>query len=176
VLGFAAADMENRMAMKLRYLLVLALLAAPATANAGLSCSASTSPVNFGSILQTETGTYDGIGTITVTCSGSQGAAIAACIDITAGDVNAANQRLISLGNTTIAMQLFQDSARSIPWGSAWGPLPAPLQRTGDGPMTATVYARLYSQSGSIAGLYSANYTVNTTIGTAGLGSCSTLH
>ncbi len=162
--------------MKHYCLLVLALIAAPAAAKAGLSCSASTSPVNFGSVLQTETGTYDGVGTITVTCSGSQGAPIAACIDIPPGDVNGANQRLISLGSATIAMQLFQDPARSIPWGSAWGALPSPLQRTGDGPMTATVYARLYTQSGAVQGLYSANYTINATIGTAGLESCNTLH
>jgi spore coat protein U-like protein len=172
----------------IRYcLLVLALAAVPSAANA-LSCLVSTGPVNFGAVLQTETQPINITGNISVSCSGSTaGTTIGACIDIAAGIPNGSNQRQIANGGAELGMQLFQDSARSIPWGSFWtGQTPIfTCVATGTGSCTMqgaqggamTVYGRLYPSGSQVAGGYLGNFPVTVSYGevTGGSPSCSTL-
>ena len=173
----------------IRYcLLILALTAAPLAANA-LICTVSTGPVNFGHVLQTDTQTIDITGNISVSCSGSTaGTTIGACVDIAAGIPNGSNQRQIANGGAQLGMQLFQDSARSVPWGSAWtGQTPiftctatgstgsCTMQGVQGGPMT--VYGRLYPSGSQVAGGYLGNFPVTVGYGevTGGSANCSTL-
>jgi spore coat protein U-like protein len=166
--------------MKWTCLLILALACAPTAANAQLVCSLSASPLSFGSLASSASGTYDARGTVAVTCTGAQGANIAACIGLAPGAANASGQRLLSApkGNAPLPMQIFQDPALSRPWGSAeLGQAPM-LQRTGDGPMYATVYARLYvPHAKALPGAYMANIPVTLRYGAVlgGFADCGTL-
>ena len=71
--------------MKQLIFALLALLGAPSAAEAQLACALTATPVQFDSISGTSAGTFDARGAITVTCTGSQGANIAACIEIGQG-------------------------------------------------------------------------------------------
>ncbi len=164
--------------MKRICLVFLALAGAPGMAQAQLACALNTTPVRFDTITGTSAGTYDAHGTITVTCTGSQGANIAACIDLGQGVLNAFGRRLLSgPKDSQIPVQLFQDATLSRPWdAAAMGQAPM-LQRTADGPMSATVYARAYVQKGALPGNYSAQFPVTVRYGavTGGLANCNTL-
>ncbi len=88
-------------------------------------------------------------------------AAIAACVDLAQGAVNASGQRLLSLPKGNAAM----------------GQAPM-LQRTGDGPMTATAYVRLYVQrEGDVPGTYTANLPITLRYGVVngGFANCNAL-
>ncbi len=166
------------------YLLILALAVAPSAAKA-LTCVVSTGPVNFGAVLQTETRHIDITGNISVSCSGSTaGTTIGACVDIAAGAVNGFNHRQIANGGAELGMQLFQDSAHQVPWGSAWTGQPPifTCTATGTGSCTMqggamTVYGRLYPSGSQVAGGYLGNFPVTVGYGvvTGGTASCSTL-
>ncbi len=146
-----------------RYCLAFLVFAGAPSANAQLVCTASVTPIQFEPLASTGAGTYDARGGVVVTCAGSQGAAIAACVELAQGAVTASGQRLLSSskGSASLPMRLFQDATLTRPWGSG-GVGQAPiLQRTGDGPMSATVYARLYVQrGGAAAGSYTASFPV----------------
>ena len=124
----------------IRYcLLILALAVAPSAAKA-LTCVVSTGPVNFGAVLQTETRHIDITGNISVSCSGSTaGTTIGACVDIAAGAVNGFNHRQIANGGAELGMQLFQDSAHQVPWGSAWTGQPPIFTCTATGTGSCTM-------------------------------------
>ncbi len=144
-------------------LVLLGVLGAPAMASAQLSCAMTMTPVTFDTVTASSAGTYDARGMINVTCTGSQGANIAACVDVGQGAVNASGQRLLAGAKAahTLAMQLFQDATLARPWGGGAMGQAHILQRTGDGPMTATVYARLYVGRGTAApGTYAAQFPV----------------
>ncbi len=120
-------------------------------------------PVQFDTIDSLSSGTYDAHGTLTVTCTGSQGAAIAACVDLGQGTAiaNAANQRLLigPRSSRTLPIQIFQDAGLRRPWGSA--SQDPSLTHTGDGIMAAPMYLRLYVQPGAaVPGTYSAQFPV----------------
>ena len=145
--------------------LVFALFALAGTleaAEAQLTCVLNVTPVQFDSISGTSAGTLDARGSITVTCTGSQGANIAACVEVGQGaPVAAPGQRLLSLakGTGALPVQIFQDTTLTRPWGAAAASQAVMLQRTGDGPMSATAYLRAYLQKGSaIPGHYSAQF------------------
>ena len=137
---------------------------APVSAEAQLTCALNVTPVQFDSISGTSAGTLDARGSITVTCTGSQGANIAACVEVGQGaPVAASGQRLLSLakGTRALPVQIFQDTTLTRPWGAAAASQAVMLQRTGDGPMSATAYLRAYLQKGSaIPGLYSAQFPI----------------
>ena len=119
--------------MKRYFLLILALLCAPTAANALLSCSVTATAVNFGSPNPIGAGTYDIVGNISLYCTGSQNQTVAACVDLAMGDTDSQGHRLIYDGSATVPVQLFQNSSRSLPWGTAaLGQAPI-LQRAGDG-------------------------------------------
>jgi spore coat protein U-like protein len=143
---------------------LLALLGAPSAAEAQLACALTATPVQFDSISGTSAGTFDARGAITVTCTGSQGANIAACIEIGQGGALApSGQRALSplKGKGALPVQIFQDASLVKPWGTATMSQAAMLQRTGDGSMLATAYLRAYVQKGTaIPGSYSAQFPV----------------
>jgi spore coat protein U-like protein len=147
------------------------LLAAPAAANAQLACSVSLTELNFGTIQTTASGTYDTRGSIVVTCTGSQGAAIGACVDIAPGAVDASGLRMLSppKGQNGLAMQIYQDATLARPWGGSAMGQAFVLQRTGDGPMIAQIYARLFAPRGApVAGTYASALPVTLRYGFAG--------
>ncbi len=143
-------------------LLIFSLLALTSTssAEAQLACSLSATPVQFGSITGTSAGTLDARGSITVTCTGSQGTSVAACIEVGSGA--ASGQRTLAPAKgAALPVQIFQDATLTRPWGMAAMNQAAILQRTGDGPMSATAYLRAYVQKGSgDPGTYTAQFPV----------------
>ncbi len=178
--AFRAGDF-SRAAMKRFGLAVLALSGAPTVASAQLACVANITPIIFDTITAASAGTYDARGTITVTCTGSQGANIAACVALGQSDaVNASGQSLLAgpKASSSLPIQLFQDAALTRPWGSAAMSQAPILQRTGDGPMTAMVYARLYVQEGAPApGTYAAQFPITQRYGaiTGDFATCNAL-
>ena len=157
-------DALKRLAMKRLVFALFALAGAPEAAEAQLACALNVTPVQFESITGTSAGTFDARGTITVTCTGSQGASIAACVEVGQGAaVAASGQRLLSppKGTGALPVQIFQDATITRPWGTAATGQAAMMQRTGDGPMSATAYLRAYVQKGSaVPGTYSAQFPV----------------
>ena len=143
---------------------MLALIGAPFTAKAELNCTLTVNPVRFDAISGTSTGTFDARGAMTVSCMGSQGATIAACIEISPGAASGlSGQRLLSSakGREALPVQIFQDATLARPWGMAAAGQAQLLQRSGDGPMTATAYLRAYLRKGAAApGTYSADFSV----------------
>lgn len=150
--------------MKHYILAMFMAVSAPVSAEGQLTCVLNVTPVQFDSISGTSAGTLDARGSITVTCTGSQGANIAACVEVGQGaPVAASGQRLLSLakGTRALPVQIFQDTTLTRPWGAAAASQAVMLQRTGDGPMSATAYLRAYLQKGSaIPGLYSAQFPI----------------
>ena len=167
--------------MKRYVIAVLALACAPTVATAQLACVANITPVIFDAITAASAGTYDARGMITVTCTGSQGANIAACIDLGQGSaVKASGQRLLGgpTAGANLPMQLFQDATLTRPWGNAGIGQAPMLRRTGDGPMTAMIYARLYVQEGTLApGTYASQFPIRLRYGadTGSFASCNAL-
>lgn len=160
-----------------RYCLAFLVFAGTPSASAQLVCSMSVTPIQFEPLTSTNAGTYDARGSVVVTCAGSQGAAIAACVQLAQGAVNAFGQRLLapSKGAGALPMQLFQDATLTRPWGSGGAGQAQIMQRTGDGPMSATVYARLYVQrGGAAAGAYMASFPVTLRYGVVngGIAAC----
>jgi spore coat protein U-like protein len=150
--------------MKQYILAMLMVVGASVSAEAQLTCALNVTPVQFDSISGTSAGTFDARGSITVTCTGSQGANIAACVEVGQGaPVAASGQRLLSLakGTGALPVQIFQDTTLTRPWGTAATNQAVMLQRTGDGPMSATAYLRAYLQKGSaVPGIYSAQFPI----------------
>ncbi len=150
--------------MRWLFFMICALACAPSEADAQLSCSLNMTPVQFDNIAGTSAGTFDARGTVTVTCTGSQGSAIAACVEIGQGAaVGALGQRLLASVKSagTLPVQIFQDPTLSRPWGTVSMSQAVILQRTGDGPMSATVYLRAYIQKGSaVPGTHTGHFPV----------------
>ena len=150
--------------MKQYILAMFMAVSAPVSAEGQLTCVLNVTPVQFDSISGTSAGTFDARGSITVTCTGSQGANIAACVEVGLGaPVAASGQRLLSLakGTRALPVQIFQDTTLTRPWGAAAASQAVMLQRTGDGPMSATAYLRAYLQKGgALPGLYSAQFPI----------------
>ena len=157
------------------------LAAAPDASEAQLTCALNVTPVQFDSIAGTSMGTFDARGSITVTCTGSQGAAIAACVEVGQGGALAATgQRLLSppKGTGGLSVKIFQDATLTRLWGTAATNQAAMMQRTGDGPMSTTTYLRAYLQKGSaVSGTYSAQFPVTLRYGavTGNFADCNTL-
>ena len=150
--------------MKHSIFVILVLAGAPQAARAQLACALNVTPVQFDSIAGTSAGTFDARGSITVTCTGSQGANVAACVEVGQGAaVAASGQRLLSPSKGTggLTLQIFQDATLLRPWSTAAMNQAFMMQRTGDGPMSSTAYLRAYVQRGSaIPGTYSAQFPV----------------
>ena len=163
----------GRRGIQLAAVLLLFILDSPVrTAQAQLACSLNLMPVVFDTIDSLSSGTYDARGSLIVSCTGSNGAAIAACVDFATVSANAAGQILLSGPGKgrALPVQIFQDAGLRMPWVSPALGQGAMLTRTGDGPMSAPVYARLYVQGkAAVPGTYSAQIPVTLRYGvTAG--------
>lgn len=167
--------------MKRLVVALFVLASAPEAAVAQLACALNVTPVQFDSISGTTAGTFDARGTITVTCTGSQGGNIAACVEVGLGAAVAlSGQRLLSppKGAGGLPVQIFQDATLARPWGMAATHQAAMMQRTGDGPMSSTAYLRAYIQKGSVVpGTYSAQFPVTLRFGavTGNFADCNAL-
>lgn len=159
-----------KFAMKRLVFALLAVAPVPGAAKAGLSCALDVSPVQFDSISGTSAGTFDARGAVTVACTGSNGATIAACIEIGEGAARrSSGERALSAvkGVGTLPLQIFQDTTLARPWSAGTGQALV-LQRTGDGPLYATVYLRAFIQRGAaLPGAYFAQFPVTLRYGTA---------
>ncbi len=164
-----------------RLVFALFALASAPSAEAQLACSLHVTPVQFDSIAGASAGTFDARGTITVTCTGSQGANIAACVELGQGAVaGASGERALahSKGTGALPMQIFQDATLTRPWGTAAMNQAAMFQRAGDGLMSATAYLRAYIRKGSaVPGSYTAQFPVTLRYGavTGNFADCNAL-
>ena len=96
--------------MKLYLLLILAPLCAPVANAQSLSCSVTTTPVNFGNAnMLGGPSYYDNTGSVALNCSGTGGLTFTVCIELTMGTTNSQGRRLIYDGSATVPVQLFQD-------------------------------------------------------------------
>ena len=149
--------------MKTTALILLMLGALWKPAQAQISCTTDATPIQFNTVNSIDSGTYDARGSITVTCSGSNGGTIGVCIEVGQGaaGVNAASQRLLvsSANRRTLPLQIFQDAALTRAWGPAALNQAALLSRRGDGPLTSAIHLRLYvPQGGATPGIYTAQF------------------
>ena len=159
--------------MKRYFLFVLALLSAPAAANAQ-TCAVTTSPVNFGSVISTASDTYKITGSITVSCPGyGAGQTVNACIEIAMGITDSQGNRVIYHGGASMPAQLYQDNARSFVWGTSGARQAQSLQLPGNGTQTLWVYGSLFAPANSTPGPYRTDFVVTMNYDTASV-SCGT--
>lgn len=154
----------------LLFALVLALgIFHPRAAHA-LSCSATISNVDFGQPQLLTGEASDALATLTVTCTSIPAlSTVKMCPSIGAGSggSNGAARLMAGPGGATLSYQLFQDSSRTVGWGSsddtALGSVPVISLSgglTGTATVTRTIYARLFgSQSTAPPGNYSSAFT-----------------
>ncbi|MGU3494053.1 spore coat protein U domain-containing protein [Xanthobacteraceae bacterium A53D] len=152
------------------------LLGAPPAA--AVTCTASiTSPIVFNTLDILSGNAANGEGTLTINCVTTVGDALTlgvvpTCPSINAGTGGAAGgSRLLTGGSPPLTYNLYQDAARTIPWGSATdttlGTVPRvnvnvtiPVVGTGGGSASVPVYARLNgSQTTAQVGSYTSNFT-----------------
>ena len=96
-------------------------LATPAQAQ---SCSASMTPITFSGMDLLGGGAVDTTATLTVTCGGVLGIVqVCASFDAGTGSGQAdARQMMATDGTHVLKYQLYQDAARTTPWGSLLNP------------------------------------------------------
>lgn len=85
------------------------------------SCTASISNLNFGTVSLLGGGTHDSSATLTINCTNSLNLSLAirACVHLEGGNGGVSGSaRTMANGAKLLNYQLYQDSARSIPWGS----------------------------------------------------------
>ena len=153
-------------------LLILGTVTAPAKANAQI-CSATVSAIDFGSPVLLDGNAVDATGTISVTCTSIPLLSVVKiCPGIPAGsggtDVSA---RLMTSPSGSLRYQLYQDAARTQPWGSianpALGSVPGMVlagSLAGAGTITRPVYGRLLgAQTTAPADQYRSDFLGNAT-------------
>ena len=160
--------------MKRNFLFILALLGAPAAANAAPSCWVNTTPVNFGGVSTVVTDTYPANGSITVTCSGAPSQTVNACVEIAMGtNTDSLGNRLIYDGSASVRVQLYQNSTRDSIWGTSGAKQAQSLQVPGNGAQTFRVYGSLFNSGNTTPGPYTASLVVTINYDTASI-SCGT--
>lgn len=141
------------------FLLVLCLASTGARAQ---TCSYNVSDVNFSTVNLLAGGVVDSSATLNVSCSNllSISLAVRVCPNINAGSGGVSGgTRLMLNGGASLRYQLYQDSARTIPWGSVTDPtlgsppaidmLLLPLTSTST---SRTIYGRILSGQGAAPG------------------------
>ena len=146
------------------------LLVGVAPAHAAQSCAATTvSATAFGSPNMLTGAAVDTTATISVSCTGGlPNGTQHFCLSIGAGSggVDGSNNRLMTAsGGGTITYNLFQDSARTLPWGSrtnsALGTVPAMAGTVAGGNVsfTVTIFGRIAASQTTVApGSYSSSF------------------
>lgn len=148
----------------LRSVLILAAILLVPGKSWAQSCSFSVTNINFGSVDTLSGAAADTTGTLNVTCIGNPGTQIRICPNINAGSGGATSgiRHLRNAANRALNYNLYQDSARSVPWGSVEQPTigsPLPINVTvgifGTVSTSRTIYARvLGGQQSAATGLY----------------------
>ena len=164
---------RSHLAARLRPLLFALALALglfhPRAAYA-LSCSATISNVDFGQPQLLSSEATDALATLTVTCTSIPLlSTVKMCPSIGSGSggSNGSGRLMTGPGGATLSYQLFQDSSRTVGWGSSedtsLGSVPVLTLSgglTGTATVTRTIYARLFgSQSAMPPGNYSSAFT-----------------
>ncbi|PVM85444.1 Csu type fimbrial protein [Caulobacter endophyticus] len=145
-------------------------LGAPSSAQAAASCTASVSSVNLGSTLSPLTaGTVDATANLNFSCTGLGSLlsySLCPNLDAGSGGSNGAGQRYMTgPGGATVAFQVYQDAARTQPWGSSallvFGTVPTITASPGTGTtinVNQTVYLRLTTTTTTVPGAYSTSF------------------
>lgn len=139
-------------------LATVAWTCAPGAAQAQ-SCNFNISNVNFGTFSAATGAAVDTTATLTATCSGTSGRVVRVCPNLgsgTGGNNSTASVRYALNGTNTLGYNLYQDSARSVVWGSVvwpWPPTPPVIDITlsgGSGSASATIYGRVLANQSSL--------------------------
>lgn len=154
----------------LRLILLTLTFITLATAQAfAQSCSFSVTSVNFGNVDTLAGAAVDTTGTVNISCDGGVlGANFRICLNLNAGSGGATSgtRHLRNVANAALNYGLFQDAARSTPWGSveqtALG-TPVAVNLTapalGSASTTRTIYARvLANQQSTATGSYTSAF------------------
>ena len=133
------------------------------------SCSFSVTNVNFGNVDTLAGAAVDTTGTVNISCTGGLlGATFRICLNLNAGagGATSSTRHMRNAANAALNYGLFQDAARSVPWGSrtqtALG-TPVGLQLAapalGSASTTRTIYGRvLANQQSSTTGAYASSF------------------
>lgn len=146
-----------------------------------VTCSASISNIEFGSIDLLTSNTFTTTGTVSYSCknTGDAPQSLTLCLNIGSAGINPRALPLlpnISPGDSTnLPFQLYKDSGYSNIWGSMTNgstPVPASINVTVVGGATQadtlTIYAAIPpNQSGKSAGYYKLNFNINDTLVTS---------
>ena len=127
----------------------------------GKNCSITTTAVNFGSydpVLANASSPLDGTGSVVVTCTKGAGTRI----DLGLGANASGSSRRMAGGSDFLSYELYQDSSRSIVWGSGASAGQTIAAAPSKGPRTFIVYGRV--PAGQDVGVASYNDTVVATI------------
>lgn len=136
------------------------LLAGPSRAQ---SCSLAITSMNFGSPAVLSGAPVDSTATITASCTNYAAANICVGLDAGSGGLSGFT-RLMTGPSGSLRYNLYQDAARTIPWGSRTNPglgsIPyKALSGSSNFTVTETIYGRLYAgQSAAALGSYSSNF------------------
>jgi spore coat protein U-like protein len=140
------------------------LLVCPTVARAAVTCTISTTSLNFGATYNVFSATpTDSLATITYSCSGNPfpNAGVPIRIALGAGGSGNFDDRTMT-GPDAIHYNLFQDASRTVVWGdTAATDLDLVVSKANRGAnLTATVYGRVPAQQDVGAGSYSDTITV----------------
>jgi spore coat protein U-like protein len=126
------------------------------------TCTLSTSPVAFGTVISISGSSVDAAGGITVTCT--NGASWTAAADAGSGTGASFATRKLASGSNLLSYSLYTDSGRTSVWGDG-STGNATLSGTGSGSaQNVTVYGRIAAgQTGAPAGSYSDTVAVTVT-------------
>lgn len=157
-----------------RSLQVLFLLTAVSLAGAGKasaqSCSFSMTDVNFGTVILQSGAAVDTTATLSASCQGAAYGTVRVCVNFGAGSGGAASggsPRYMLSGANQLSYNLYQDAARTAPLGSYTGLLAllggatmsVPLNSSGNGSASMTVYGRILAgQSSAATGSYLSSF------------------
>ncbi|RWE80846.1 spore coat U domain-containing protein [Mesorhizobium sp.] len=147
-------------------LFLLFLFLAPVAANAA-SCTFSVTNVNFGNVDVLAGSPVDTTATLNINCTSVVSGFVRVCPNLNAGSEGAtAGIRHMRFAGTALFYNLYQNAARSIPWGSAENSSlgsPPTFDFTtsvgGSVSATRTIYARVLGNQPSVgAGLYTSQF------------------
>ena len=162
--------MLDRLPAWVPMLLAAVLMASiPGTAHA-LTCSATITDVDFGTVSPLSSSATDTLATLRITCTSIPSrSAVKICASLADGSGGSSGSARLMTGpsNATLSYQLFQDSSRTRGWGSTdnaeLGTVPAFSLGNGSSSSatgTATLYARLYGgQTSAPPGSFVSSYT-----------------
>lgn len=138
----------------------------PASAASGSCASTSMSDVSFGSLNVLSGASASTTATLTISCSGLAAGTYTYCLSLGPGSgaVSGSYRLMLASGGASIAYNLYQDAAHTVPWGSASDPslggVPSITLTEGTSfTSTYTVYAATEAGQTAIApGSYSSTF------------------